>query len=251
MKTSRRNFIKAIGAGAAGLIAGFPLIARATAASPAEIEIVPVDLLIPGLTPAQSEVAASTERLRWVAAGRRWGKSTFVRREAEQVAQKGGRALWLVDNQLMKRNALSDLTNGWDKRVIWRYDGIVNFPSGGHIFVATYDEFLSHALFGYDWDYIAIDEAAIIENFNWDRFYQQAGPISARILVISTPLEGSEFNRLGEDTSGPFGEWGESHFQFPTETNPFIGADQIAEMRRTMSAKTFDEQINGYLIHSS
>lgn len=244
MKISRRRFLKGMSVSALAIAVGLPEIAQAQADVSALVA--PVKRPSDGLTAAQRELVSATDRFRLGVCGRRWGKSTLVRYETVQVARQGGQAILITDNRAAKDVALRTLhESAGNESVFNRGLSRFSFRSGGAIQLITYAEFNHPFAHGLSVNYIGLDEAAWMEGFDWSSFMDIAAASlvdrNGRVLVLSTPRRGSEFNRMA--SSGLL-----RTFQFSTLSNPYVPQESIDAMRADMSAAAYQEQIEAQLI---
>lgn len=203
----------------------------------------PLTVHVPPLHAAQLQVAQDPHRFRVVCAGRRWGKSRLAAILCVLEALAGKRAWWVAPSYPMAETAwreLKDLASQAGAEVR-ESDRALIFPRGGFVRVKSSDK--ANSLRGEGLDFVVIDEAGFQSEDTWTNELRPAlADRLGRALIISTPNGRDWFSRLynrGQDPNES--EW--ASWQFPTASNPFIAATEIAQAERDMPARRFEQEM--------
>lgn len=193
------------------------------------------------LHPGQRLVHDSSARFKVVCGGRRWGKSRLGLGECLDVGVKGGKAWWVAPTYKIGEIGWRPLRNvanraGFDVSVVNKQ---VFLPGGGWVQVRSADN--PDGLRGEGLDFIVMDEAAYILEEAWANALRPA--LSDReggALFISTPSGMNWFYSLW--LRGQTGEKGWESWQFPTSSNPYISAEEIAQAKKDLSIRDFEQE---------
>lgn len=197
---------------------------------------------MPPLHSGQREVLKANARFTVLACGRRWGKTRLAVVLCLAEALRGKRAWWVAPSYKMAR-------------VAWRYmkrlvrqlpievgrredDHILAFPTGGELVVQSADD--PDSLRGEGLDFVVLDECAYMKEETWTEVLRPAlSDRQGSALFISTPHGKNWFWRLFEMAKeNPF----YASFHFPTHSNPYIPADEIADAQRSMPEMAFRQE---------
>ncbi len=200
------------------------------------------------LTPSQNEIAKDTHRFRVICCGRRFGKTT------EAVEEIKGKAIYVP-----RRIAYVAPTYQQARDIAWEQlkhelkPVITNLNEGRlELKIRTKDNKESHVVLrgwesietlrGQQFDFIVIDEVAMMKNF-WTNWQEVIRPTltdtKGEALFISTPKGFNHFYDLYnmQDTDSDY-----KSFHFTTYDNPYIPVEEIDKARQELSSERFAQE---------
>lgn len=202
--------------------------------------------------PAQVPILDAEERFLVVCAGRRFGKTKIAAKRAIRECREPGKVVWWVANTYKNvvrgyREVLRQIPPGVLTKtpppasVAASGRLVLNFPGG------TRFEFYSgenpDAMAGEGVDYVIVDEAALQREVVWT---QTVRPTlmdkKGGAMLISTPRGRNWFYQLwlrGQDPQ--YDEW--ASWKFTTANNPYISAEEVEEMERTLPRVMFEQEV--------
>jgi phage terminase large subunit-like protein len=191
----------------------------------------------------QRIIADDPARFRVVACGRRWGKTTLGLILAIEAARAGGRVWWVAPTYGLAFQPWRDLKRLLidDPRSKLESERHIDLTeTGGSITVQSADD--PDSLRGVGLDFAVIDEAAFMAEEAWTAALRPAlADRTGRALIISTPRGRNWFFRAHQRGVDPLIE-GWMGWHHPTASNPRIGAEEIAEARRTLPERIFQQE---------
>lgn len=213
----------------------------------------PLEWRLPEPHEGQRQVHDCPARIRVLACGRRWGKSTLALREAAQAAETPGARVWYVAPtfrmvDLHWRALRAALPHGFAGDVS-ETDRRIDCPNGAEISFRSADN--PDHLRGAGLDLLVVDEAAFIPNGGAvlaEALRPTLTDRRGRALIISTPrgrdwfcalwLRGRQ-SRLDDIRS----------FRFATASNPGIAPEEIAAVRAELPESVFRQEYEAAFLH--
>lgn len=200
-----------------------------------------MNIVLPRLHQGQREVAEDPARFKLLLCGRRWGKTRLGVVTALAEMFKGGHVWWVAPTygvsgiawrlaKAMVKDVPGVEVREGDREIRW-----------GRGFIAFKSADRPDNLRGEGLDFVVVDEADFMDGEVWNDVLRPAlADRNGRAMLISTPnVENGWFHRLIKDADGEqYKTW-----RFPTWTNPFIKADEVEELRRTLPSLTFRREI--------
>ena len=200
------------------------------------------ELLLPKMRPDQREIALHPAKRKWLAEGRRWGKTVLGGVLCSLVANKGGRTAWVVPSY---KNA----------RPLWRFleehlpqptcrfsvsDKIVEFPSGGTIGIYTADN--PNSLRGESFHLVVVDEAALVSEETYsDVIEPTVADYDGDIYLVTTP-KGRNWFWVGWAAARADGKFSAA-FTAPTNANPIPTIRRAYELAKNrLTKRTFAQE---------
>lgn len=198
------------------------------------------------LTESQKQVYDSDRPIRVVAASRRWGKDVMARFETHHTLLSEGDVLWISPDTNMvnfSARAFMDSARLFPGTIVKMshtefsiYDHRVNF-----IPVQVVRELTA----GRRYALVVVDEASFIKSYYLRTLLQYNVNLTSRLLILSTPDEGSLFNRLvitrADDPNYAI-------FNFPMSSNSYILPDQAIELKKTLSDRLYRQEIEAEIL---
>ena len=194
----------------------------------------------------QAKVLRERARYNVLAAGRRWGKSKFSKRRLIAPYALDG---WPVAYFAPTYKLLSPTWREMVKclsPIISRSDKTerrIELLTGGSIDCWTLED--EDAGRGRKYKYIVVDEAGLVHNLGdiWERAIRSTlADYRGEALFTGTPKGRNFFYQLmtyAEDEG--LADW--AGWQMPTSTNPYIHATEIEDMKRTMTERSFAQEV--------
>lgn len=219
-------------------------------------------LNLPALHPLQREIRNTVSRFKIIRCGRRFGKTTLAAVACVEVAlgiapwhhrcnrnsgqPNPGRAWWVpptYKQALIGWRVLTGLCRALQRAgvqvEIKKSDWTIEFPGGGEITLRSADS--SSGLRGDGLDFLVMEEAAYSSPENW---YEDLRPaLSDRrgeAWFITTPKGYNWFYELEAKADGR-DRW--AVFHAPTQANPHIDDNEIAELAADMSPVDYQQEI--------
>src|SRR5512139_447800 len=206
----------------------------------------------PKLHNGQLKVWNSPERFQVLACGRRWGKTRLGSVRCLKTASDGGRAWWVAPSYPMAQvgwRLVRRLAAQLPGTTINQADRLVTLPNGGTIQVKSADN--PDSLRGEGLDFLVLDECAFIKEDAWVEALRPAlSDRKGHAMFISTPKGRNWFwhawmrGNVGDDS-----EW--RAWQFPTSSNPYIEAKEIAAARTMLPERIFQQEYLAEFIEDS
>lgn len=204
-----------------------------------------MELLLPRLRPDQMEIIRHPARWKWIAAGRRWGKTTMAGSLCIAVADHGGAVAWVAptyrSSRPLWRFAQRAIAPALPALHVSIAERIIGFPSGGWLGVYTAEHDVS--LRGESFDLVVIDEAARIAEETWtDVILPTLADRDGRAMLISTPAGmnwwSREWRRARDDRSGLSAAW-----RAASAANPMPTIQRAAQLaRERLSERTYRQE---------
>jgi len=200
-----------------------------------------IEVVLPRLHRAQSEVACCDARFTMLAAGRRWGKTLLGATLCAQVALNGGRAWWVAPSYPMARvgwRAMRRIAGQIPFAEIRQAERCIVVPGGGEMWVRSADD--PHSLRGEGLDYVVMDECAYMREEAWSQALRPAlSDRKGRALMISTPSGLNWWYDLWTQAQS-LSDW--QTLRYPTSSNPYIASEEIEEARRELPELVFRQE---------
>jgi hypothetical protein len=228
-----------------------PALARRRAAA----RIPTATLRLPRLRADQYAIAVHPAKIKVVAMGRRWGKSTMGGAVVLAAAAAGQRWAWIVPQY---KNARAIWR--WIERTVAELRAVgavavsrasmaVHFPHGGLVIVYSADN--PDAMRGESFNGVVLDEAARIPEEAWTDVIQPTlADYDGDAFLISTPKGKNWFWR--EYRRGIEGADGYASFHAPTAANPSPQIQKAAEMAKTrVSDRTYRQEWQAEFVEES
>jgi hypothetical protein len=198
----------------------------------------------------QTEVDRAEERFQIICAGRRAGKTRLAVKKILREARKKNRMCWWVaPSYKVVRRAYREILRQTPPGMLAKRpppptaDGrlILHFKSGSVI--ELYSAENPDAMIGEGVSFVVIDEAATIKESVWQQTIRPTlMDTGGGAFLISTPRGFNWFKRLwdqGQDPLKPdYASW-----HAPTSANPYIPAEEIEEMRNSLPALVFEQEV--------
>jgi phage FluMu gp28-like protein len=202
--------------------------------------------------PAQIPILSADERFLVICAGRRFGKTKIAAKKAIRECQQGGRVVWWVANTYKNvvrgyREVLRQVPPGVLTKtpppasVAASGRLVLNFPGG------TRFEFYSgenpDAMAGEGVDYVIVDEAALQREIVWTQTIRPTlMDNNGGAMLISTPRGRNWFYHLYNRGQDPqYKGW--ASWRFSTADNPYIDAEEIKEMEKTLPRVMYEQEV--------
>lgn len=201
------------------------------------------------LTPAQKEIARDTHRFRVVNIGRRGGKTTLAIEEmiGKAVAKKDRRIAYVAPTYQQARDIAWE---GLKKRVRpivknineSRLEITVMTQEGGESLIVLRGWESIETLRGQRFDFIVIDEVAMMRNF-WIGWQEVIRPTlsdtKGETLFISTPKGFNHFYDLYnlQDKDSDY-----KSFHFTTYDNPNVPAEEVDKAKKELTENRFAQE---------
>lgn len=199
------------------------------------------------LTPAQSLIARDTSRFRVVCAGRRFGKSTLASWEmfGKAVAKSDRRVVYIAPTYQQARdivwNELLKVCQGLVKKVNEsRLEITLTTADGGtsHIILRGWESI--ETLRGQRFDFIVIDEVAMMRNFqeNWEEVVRPTlTDREGDVLFISTPKGFNHFYDLYTKKDDNY-----KAFHFTSYDNPHLPVAELERAKKELPEDRFHQE---------
>lgn len=232
-----------------------------------DIQITPNgEIVFPEFHPGQKRVFMAPHRFRFVACGRRWGKTLLAATEAMMASVQGKRVWWVAPTKKELKEGLIYI-RPWVRKlkaflgrevvkgnVDRADDSFLEFiPTGGLLeYRSANPSTANHTLRGGGVDLVVIDEAAYVADFIWDDIIRPALiDKRGRALIISTPpkYEGKMKRSLWFEKmckliiQGVLPNDEYFYYNAPTFENPYIPKEEIEFLKREMPPITFQCEI--------
>src|SRR5688572_19236308 len=202
-------------------------------------------LVLPRLRPDQSRIAWHPSKRRYLAMGRRWGKTTMGGSVGIAAAAVGGKVAWVSPTYKNSRplwRFAEQHCRPLDGVIrISRADQLIEMPGGG--FLALFSGENATGIRGWDFDLVIVDEAATVaEETITDVIEPTLADRDGIALYIGTPKGRNWFWRGWIEASTD--ESGYSHaWTAPTSDNPMPAIQRAALMaRERLSERTYRQE---------
>ena len=214
--------------------------------------------------PGQQAVHYSPARHRVVVAGRRSGKTLLAAREAECVLLQKGKRVWIaapthdltdrVFREIWETFVDNPRTRCSVERKSWTHDHrYLRLRNGSFVEGKTTNS--PKSLVGEGLDLLIFDEAAKADPMIWERYLRPTlSDRKGRALFITTPEGRNWIYDLWLRGLGPAGNSASpgSHpwhsFRFPSEANPILDSEEIAQARLELSEDAFAQEYEAAFI---
>lgn len=182
------------------------------------------ELVLPMLRLDQYRIARHPAKVKVLAMGRRWGKSTMLGAVSLNAARRGARVAWVVPtyrngNALWRfaEAAVGALRAAGQVRTN-RSERLIEFPGSGG-FLGIYSADSADSIRGEWFHLVAVDEAARIDEAVWaDVLQPTLADVDGDAILISTPKGRNWFHRLWQ--AGHTDMRDSAAFRAPTDDNP-------------------------------
>lgn len=194
--------------------------------------------------PAQREIFEHPARMKVIAAGRRFGKSTLCMAQTIVVAaaKPGANVMWIAPAHRQARLAMNTIAKLIPRphRDVNRTTQEIHLSTGGRIVFVSGER--PDNLRGEGLDLVVIDEAAFVAEALWTQAVRPAlADTLGKALLISTFFGENWFYDLYRYAINPeHKEW--EGWRFPTSANPYIAPAEIAEAQRTLPKEVFAQE---------
>ena len=204
------------------------------------------------LSAAQQSVAQSTTRFRTLITGRRFGKTTLAIREMARYASKPNQTVWYVapSYRMAKgivwrklKHRLQDLR--WIDKVN-ESELTIYLKNGSEIALKGAEN--ADSLRGRAIDFLVMDEFADIDS---QAFYEVLRPTLAdtqgHALFTGTPKGIGNWSydiyQMAQEDPESWASW-----QFTTLDGGFVSADEVAEARKLLDSRTFQQEFEATFV---
>lgn len=204
------------------------------------------------LSAAQQQVAKSTKRFRTLITGRRFGKTTLAIREMARYAAKPNQTVWYVapSYRMAKgivwrklKHRLQDLR--WIDKVN-ESELTIYLKNGSEIALKGAEN--ADSLRGRAIDFLVMDEFADIDS---EAFYEVLRPTLAdtqgHALFTGTPKGIGNWSydiyQMAREDPDAWESW-----QFTTLQGGFVSAEEVAEARKLLDARTFQQEFEATFV---
>jgi hypothetical protein len=218
--------------------------------------IATTNIRLPAPHPGQVAVRQQARRFNWLAAGRRWRKTTLVMAIAIEAAIAGKKVIWgapVYDQSRVAydetRKAVAGVATPNISRMTWE------FPGGGQIIYRSLDN--PDSVRGHTADGVVIDEAADVSPLAWQETLRpMLIDTGGWAWIIGTP---KGLNWFAEGHADATTREDSMSWQVPTLgarvsdslllrsphplENPEIPWDEIVQLFRTSSERSFKQEI--------
>ena len=202
------------------------------------------------LTPAQQEVSNSKSRFITAACGRRWGKSFLAINEVAKRARNPNQRIAIVAPTYRQvkgvfwdelKNRLRDVN--WVKKIN-ESDLCITLINNSRIFLRSSDNFDS--LRGMSYHYLVLDECADINPEAWFSCLRPTiSDTQGDALFIGSPKGRNWFWDLWVSAKNS-DEW--ESFQYTTLQGGNVPAEEIAQARLDLDARTFEQEYEAQFV---
>lgn len=199
-------------------------------------------LPLPRMRPDQSEIINHPARYKFLAMGRRWGKTIMGGSLAQSAAAHGGAVAWVVPTFRNARPVWRMAeAHAAGRAKVNRSEMSIHYPGGGWLGVYTAENPIS--ILGEAFDLVVMDEAARYRPEVW---YETIMPTLAdrngRAILISTPVGKNWFYREFMRGLGDMGSE-QASFHAPSANNPNPQIQQAAaKARELVSERTYRQE---------
>ena len=193
---------------------------------------------------AQQQVFESEARFKVIAAGRRFGKTLLAAAKAIEVAASKPDAVvwWVSPSHDQSRMALRMVAKAIPQRhrEVNKTLSEIYLSNGGRIAFKSGER--SDNLRGEGLDLVIVDEAAFVSESLWTQAIRPTlSDKNGKALLISTFDGENWFYDLYRFALDPRNEQWEG-WRFPTSSNPYIPAEEIAEAQRNLPKEVFGQE---------
>lgn len=213
----------------------------------------PIDIPLPALHPAQSAVLQRRARYNVLACGRRWGKSTLAQALLLSVAVKQQRPVgYFAPSYKLMLEVWREVVRVVQPVVVRLHSAErrIELLGGGVIECWSLDN--PDAGRSRKYARVVVDEAALVRDLE----YAWAAAIRPTLAdyrgdawFVSTPRGKQSFFELW--LRGERGEPGWMAAQYPTATNPYISAEEIATMRADLPAHIAAQELDAQFLDAT
>lgn len=202
-------------------------------------------LVLPRLRPDQSRIAWHPSKRKYLAMGRRWGKTTMAGSLGLAAAAVGGKVAWVSPTYKNSRplwRFAEQHCRPLDGTIrILRAEQVIEMPGGG--FLSLFSGENATGIRGWDFDLVIVDEAATVdEETITDVIEPTLADRDGEAYYIGTPKGRNWFWRGWMDASTD--ESGYSHaWTAPTSDNPIPAIQRAADLaRERLSERTYRQE---------
>jgi predicted phage terminase large subunit-like protein len=211
-----------------------------------------MQIILPKLHPAQIEIQTHPARFKVCACGRRFGKGTLGIGEAVLRASTGQACWWICPSF-----ASAAFQSGW--RMLEFYSTklpgaslhslrrTLDLPGGGFVQFKTSEEIDS--LRGESINFAVIDESAHIQSLQnlWELCLRSCLlDRKGHAWFISTPHGHNYFHDLFQRGKNGDAAW--ASFQFPSTSNPYLDATELADIAKDMPTLVKRQEIDAEFV---
>ena len=208
----------------------------------------------------QREIFECEERFQIACCGRRFGKSKVgVKKILKASRRANSMNWWVAPTYKVVRRAYREMLKQLPPELLAKpapsptADGrlILQFKNGAVI--EFYSAENPASMVGEGVDYAVVDEAALIEEKVWTQVIRPTlMDKGGSALLISTPRGENWFYDLWVyGQPGPYHREEYKSWRFPSSANPFLPASEIEEMRATLPAAIYEQEVLADFISKS
>lgn len=204
-----------------------------------------LELLLQEPHPAQATILSEAARFNVVDCGRRWGKNILLRDRLIPVALAGHPAAWFAPTYKMLADDWRELKNTLAPVILEKLEveHRITLLGGGAIDMWSLDQ--PDAARGRRYKHVAINEAAQVAHlqYAWEQVIRPTlTDYIGDAWFGSTPRGHNYFWKLwmrGQDRAA-HPDW--RSWKYPTSTNPFIAATEIAQAEGELPQRVFAQE---------
>lgn len=208
----------------------------------------------------QLEVYECEARFQVACCGRRWGKSKVGVKKILKAARKPNTVNWWVaPTYKVVRRAYREMLKQLPPELLAKpapaptADGrlLLQFKNGAVI--EFYSAENPASMVGEGVDYLVVDEAALIEEKVWTQVLRPTlMDKNGSALLISTPRGENWFYEMWVfGQPGPYGRPDYKSWRFPSASNPFLPQSEVDEMKATLPAAIYEQEVLASFISKS
>lgn len=197
---------------------------------------------MPALRSDQAAIVANPATIKFVAMGRRWGKTYMAGVYALTCADRGAAVAWVAptykNTRPLWRFCESHTAQVASRLRINRSERIMEFPSGGSIAIYTADNDVG--LRGEAFDVVIVDEAAQVREETYtDVILPTLADRDGHCMLITTPKGRNWFYREWVNADGHDA----ARFQAPSSANPMPTIRRAFDLAKSrVSDRTFRQE---------
>jgi Terminase RNaseH-like domain/Terminase large subunit, T4likevirus-type, N-terminal len=200
-------------------------------------------LKLPRPHPTQRQVLDNRARFNALCCGRRWGKTTIAMEAVVRILLEGKPAAWYAPTYRLLKDAWAQIKQTLEPITVRSLEAEkLEVIGGGILECWSLDK--PDAGRGRAYAGVIIDEAAIVPNFEkaWEQSVRaQLSDYRGEAWFLSTPKgTASYFHALYQ--RGQARQPGWASWQMPTNTNPFISEEEIADAKSDMTDLAFSQE---------
>lgn len=192
------------------------------------------------LTPAQSKIAVDTHRFRVLRCGRRFGKTSLIVEEIKGFLAKPSRIAYIANNYQQARDIAWEMFKKELKGAETNEQRLEIRIANSTILLRGWESIEN--LRGQAFDFLAIDEVAMMKNF-WVNWQEVLRPTltdrKGQALFASTP---KGYNHFYDLCNLELKDKDFKTFHFSSWDNPFLPQDEIQRAKETLPPDRFAQE---------